>query len=369
MSYPHPYITVCLLDGCNKTCKHCYRTAIPTGAGFRLDAATAHGSISDASSLGTACLFAGGEPTIWSADNTNLLDLLIAAGNQHGRVAFISNGYVFENKAYTKTFLSRYAENCRAQLHMIFSVDYIHENYDSSSKSIPFLDNLLALRDTSLLADNLSIRLISHWTTDPTMNIPLSILDEYQQRGITYEVNDFMTWGRGEALAGKACSLSISSSEKTSLGPYKDLLSDSLTASGIVADAVEFESMPNRELLRKLSVCGRAPNFFISWGMHYYYCIPQMGFDWFALSRIGKFSNLTIESFFAQRPVLLEMQRKSILGVVDEYSSHIDRTTLTEIQSIKESTRFAGCSVCRKLFQKGILQTINQVIVDCNSTT
>jgi len=102
--------------------------------------------------------------------------------------------------------------------------------------------------------------------------------------------------------------------------------------------------------------------------MHYYYCIPQMGFDWFALSRIGGLSNSTMESFFAQRPVLLEMQRKSIPGVVDEYGGHIDRSTLTEVQSVEESTRFAGCSVWMNLFQKGILQTINQVIVDCNST-
>ncbi len=362
--YPHHFITVCLLDGCNKTCKHCYRTAIPTDAGFRLDATAARSSVADASSLGTACIFAGGEPTIWSADSTNLLDLLIAAGNEHGRIAFISNGHVYEDKAYTEMFFSRYVEDCSTHLHMKFSVDVIHENYNSRSKSIPFLDNILAWRERSSLADSISVGLISHWTTDPTMNIPLSILDEYQRRGISYEVNDFMTWGRGEALAAKACSLGIASSDKSTLGPYREILANRLIGSGVFSGEREFENMPNRELLRRLSVCGRPPNFYISWGMHYYYCIPQMGLRWFALSAIGELTNPAIESFMAQRPILAEIQRKSIFGVIDEHSSYVDRATLTEIESLQESVRFAGCSVCMRLFQAGILQRINQGIVD-----
>ena len=85
MHYPHPYLTVSLLDGCNKACKHCYRTAIPAGRGFRLSEGQAVASLDDASSLATACLFAGGEPTIWQDDDMDLLHLLIRAAKQRGR--------------------------------------------------------------------------------------------------------------------------------------------------------------------------------------------------------------------------------------------------------------------------------------------
>ena len=74
MEYPHAYLTVSPLDGCNKACSHCYRTAVPSDHGFRLSRDDAYRSIDDASALGTACIFVGGEPTIWADGDSDYID-------------------------------------------------------------------------------------------------------------------------------------------------------------------------------------------------------------------------------------------------------------------------------------------------------
>ncbi len=365
MDYPHPFMAVCLLDDCNKRCKHCYRTAIPSDHEFKLKGKDVLLSLEDASSLKTACLFAGGEPTIWKDENMDFLSLLIRSANRCGYTAFLSNGYVFEDKDYAYRFVDRYMEKCGLPLRMIFSVDFIHENYDSRGRRIPFLDNLLAARRSLPEGERIGFSLISHWTNDKERNIPSHILEEYAKQGVEWEINDFMMWGRGKEIKDLACYLKVDSSDKRSLGPYRHILAEEMITSGKVEDKEEFEELPNTDLLKMRSVCGRRPpNYFISWGNNYYYCIPQMGHDWFSISKIGKLDQASMEAFFKARPILKEIQNTSIFGILDRYRDIIKDTTLKEVESMQESIRFAGCSVCLKLSQEGILQDINQKILD-----
>ena len=156
----------------------------------------------------------------------------------------------------------------------------------------------------------------------------------------------------------------IGSNDKTTLGPYREILVRKMKASGLIQRGDDFEKLSNRELLNKASVCGKVPNFFISWGTKYYYCIPQMGFDWFAVCELGEMTSSVVESFFRKRPVIKEIQKLSILGVIDKYQELAGRTTMQEIDSMQEGIRFAGCSVCLKLNTGGILQQINQQLLD-----
>jgi hypothetical protein len=137
-----------------------------------------------------------------------------------------------------------------------------------------------------------------------------------------------------------------------------------MKASGKVQDEGAFERLSNRELLTRSSVCGRAPNYFISWGTRYYYCIPLMGYDWFSISESGELDPSNVETFFAKRPVIQEIQASSIFGLVDRYKHVVGETLLGEIDVMQESIRFAGCSVCLRLFKEGILQEINQSLID-----
>lgn len=364
MGYPHPYLVVNLLDACNKVCRHCYRTAIPSSCGFRLREGEALLGLGDASSLGTACLFAGGEPTIWQDEGLDLLSLLIRAAKHNGRVAFISNGYVFEDEEYTQGFVRRYVEECGLPLRMMFSVDFIHENYDAEGKRIPFLDNLLAGRNAYDVEGNIVLSVGSHWTNDVAHNIPLQVFESYAEQGVEYNIDDFMMWGRAAGIEYLACYVEVGARDKTSLGPYGEILARKMMASGRLGDADEFEELPNRELIRRLSVCGHAPNYTISWGRDYFYCIPQMGHDWFAISEIGRLDLDAMRSFFTARPVIKEIQDTSILGVVDAHRSVVGQAVLDEIDSMREGIRFAGCSVCLKLSREGILQEINRGILE-----
>lgn len=362
--YPHRFLAVCLLDDCNKRCRHCYRTAIPSDHEFKLKKESVLLSLEDASSLKTACFFAGGEPTIWKDGDTDLLSLLIQAANRCGYTAFLSNGYVFEDKDYAYKFVQQYTEECDMFLGMVFSVDFIHENYDSRKRRIPFLDNLLAARRSLPEGEKISFTLISHWTNDRERNIPSPVLEEYAKQGVEWEINDFMMWGRAKEIKDLACYLKVDSSDKRSLGPYRHILAEEMIASGKIQDEDEFKELPNRELLKMISVCGHPPNFFISWGNRYYYCVPQMGHDWFSISKIGKLDQASMEVFFIARPILKEIQNTSIFGILDRYRDMIKDTILKQIESMQESIRFAGCSVCLKLSQEGILQNINQKILD-----
>ena len=126
MDYPHPYITVSLLDGCNKACKHCYRTAIPSYQTFKLTKTNVLRVLDDASSLKTACVFTGGECTIWKDADMDFLCLLERAVKQNGRVAFLSNGFVFEDENYSNEFVRRYVQECGLPMQMWFTVDFIN---------------------------------------------------------------------------------------------------------------------------------------------------------------------------------------------------------------------------------------------------
>jgi hypothetical protein len=89
-----------------------------------------------------------------------------------------------------------------------------------------------------------------------------------------------------------------------------------------------------------------------------------MGYDWFSISESGELDPSNVEAFFAKRPVIQEIQASSIFGLVDRYKHVVGETLLGEIDVMQESIRFAGCSVCLRLFKEGILQEINQSLID-----
>jgi len=360
MQYPHPCLAVSLLDGCNKACKHCYRTAIPSGRGFRLSEGEATASLQDASYLATTCLFTGGEPTIWQDDGTDLPRLLVRAAKQHGRTGFLSNGYVFEKTDYAHEFVRGYMDECGQPLLMMFSVDFIHENYDAATESIPFLDNLLAARTACAAENEVTLFFFSHWTNRPEMNIPLHVFRNYEQQGVQYKIDDFMVWGRGSEMADLSCYVEVGSSDKTSLGPYADILAGQMILEDKITGEEEFRELPNAQLLRRLSVCGRVPNVLISWDKKYYYCIPHMGHDWFAVSEIGGLTPDSWKSFHLARPVIGEIQKLSIFGLLEKYRTLIPDHVLDEVYAMRESIRFAGCSICLRLHREGVLEEINQ---------
>jgi len=286
MNCPYAFLAVNLTDRCNKACRYCYRTAVPVARGFHLTQQEAMAGVDDASSLGTACMFAGGEPTIWRDDNMDLVSLLVEAARRNGRSAFISNGHVFEDPGYARRFLSRYMDQSALPLFVIFSVDFIHGNYDAKTETIPFLDNLLVARQALGAEESVSFLLFSHCTADPSLNVPLRVFERYAAQKVQCVQTDFMTWGRGADLADLSVYLEIGEKSKASLGPFKEVLVRRMVAEGKLADEREFERLDNSEVLRRLSVCGRLPNSLMSWGRTYYHCIPHLGHDWFAISEL-----------------------------------------------------------------------------------
>ena len=364
MKYEHPNLVICLLDGCNKTCKHCYRTMVPTDHGFSLDLKSVERAIEDAKNLETGCLFAGGEPTIWQDGGDDFLSIIIRAAKRNGRVAFLSNRHVFEDPLYCDNFIEKYLINCSSPILMMFSVDALHENYEQTADRINFVDNLLSSRLKFHAEQIVSFFIVSHWTNNPKFNVPQQILEKYRERGVYFKIDDFMVWGRAvEEIKDLSCYLIVDSFDKTTLGPFKNILVNKLIEANKIKEAKEIDLINNTDIIRNMHVCGKAPNYNISWGNNYYYCIPQMGNDWFSIDKIGNLTNGTIESFYSNRPILKEIQKKSIIGVIEEFSTHIPSELLNEIYCMKEGIRFAGCSLCMKLYQNGMIQEINKILL------
>jgi hypothetical protein len=247
---------------------------------------------------------------------------------------------------------------------MWFTVDFLHGNYDSERKIIPFLENILSARNDYAKNLDLKLFLISHWTNDISMNVPKHVFESYMSEGVDYVIDDYMTWGRAAEIDDLSCYVKVGSSDKTRLGPYKKILIEKMISSGIIQDEGDFDMHTNRELLAKLSVCGKPPNNFTSWGNKYYYCIPQMGYEWFSIGALGKLDVSVMEIFYKKRPVLKEIRTSSIFGVLDKNKDLITDSLLEEIDSMRESIRFAGCSVCLRLSEEGILQEINQKLIE-----
>jgi len=58
--------------------------------------------------------------------------------------------------------------------------------------------------------------------------------------------------------------------------------------------------------------------------------------------------------------VIGEIQKLSIFGVLEKYRALIPARVVEEIHTMREGTRFAGCSVCLRLHEEGVLEAINQ---------
>jgi len=58
--------------------------------------------------------------------------------------------------------------------------------------------------------------------------------------------------------------------------------------------------------------------------------------------------------------VLGEIQELSIFGVLEKYRALISERVLDEVYAMRESIRFAGCSICLRLHREGVLEEINQ---------
>jgi hypothetical protein len=360
MDYLHAYLAVNLTDRCNKACRYCYRTAVPVARGFQLTRQEAMAGVKDASALGAACMFAGGEPTIWRDGGMDRVSLLVEDAKRNGRSAFISNGHVFEETGYARRFLGRYLEESGRPLFMIFSVDFIHGNYDARTETVPFLDDLLLARHALGAEESISLLVWSHCTADPNLNIPRKVFEKYATQKVAWVQTDFMTWGRGADLADLSVYLEVGGKSKASLGPFREALVKRMVAEGKVADAREFEGLDNSEVLKRLSVCGKLPNLLMSWGRTYYYCIPHLGHDWFAVSEIGDLSSDSWRAFHSARPVIGEIQELSVLGLLEKHRALIPAHLIDEIHAMREGTRFAGCSVCLRLHEEGVIEEINR---------
>jgi hypothetical protein len=184
---------------------------------------------------------------------------------------------------------------------------------------VPFLHHLLGATSHHDRQKQISLSLLTHWTRDGRANLPAAVCEGYQALEVQTSIEDFMPWGKAEALAHQLCYLAVGDSDKSTLGSFQERLLARCTAAGLVADHAGFESLPNRDLLSQLPVCGRTPDVTISWGSKCCYCIPQMGYDWFAISDIGTMSEAAMASFLEARPVIREIQQRSIFGLLSGY--------------------------------------------------
>jgi hypothetical protein len=80
-----------------------------------------------------------------------------------------------------------------------------------------------------------------------------------------------------------------------------------------------------------------------------------MGEDWFTASRTGRLGLKAIELYFVSRPVISEIQNRSILGVVDGHRNAVGRADWTNSVHCERASASQGVLFASQL-REPILQ-------------
>ena len=137
---------VFLLEECNYACPHCVREDEPMDHGYTLSLQQLLRCLSDCRKLEAVnwVHFSGGEPTLWSEEGRDLVDLLLAISDAGFTPGFTTKGSAFLDCNDCDTFIKRYVDISTQPLRLYLSIDTFHGNFDRGTGRAISLDNVLS---------------------------------------------------------------------------------------------------------------------------------------------------------------------------------------------------------------------------------
>lgn len=281
---------------CNSRCKHCLRTHSTSGSYnfsyadlmIALDEIKEFSKNFDSFEL----KISGGEPTIWRDGEYNILDLLEQCEKRELNYSLVTNGKLFANKEYCKTFFENLKQRNVLSLNIFCTIDNFHENYFMES---PILDNLLSVDSVKL---NITVQ--STCSTDKDFNISADFIKKYFDQGIKFIINPLLPWGKGIDCSNIP-TLKLNSNNKESLGDYKKYFFILGKSMGVWNSIEEFENIDNFKAIKQFNNCGKTIT--LDRG-NYYYCMPRSDESNFCFAKLGCLNVEDYKNFIKSNEVI-----------------------------------------------------------------
>jgi MoaA/NifB/PqqE/SkfB family radical SAM enzyme len=278
-----------LLEECNLSCPHCVREDEPMDPGYRLSFRQLQLCLSDCRGLESIrwVHFSGGEPTLWTEGNRDLVDLLLEISKTGFTPGFTTNGSSFLDYDCCHDFLGRYVDGSTTPLRLYLSIDTFHGNFDVEKGRAQSLDNVTKCkrelpRDKGNLLDTRVLVVISK---DFKSLLPDEMITHYESLGVAFLFIPMVLKGRAKALSHLCPDLDSDNPED--LGAYRRFhrkecckepgkIENRDKASNIILIGDDYyvyvdDRRNFRDQWRKVSKLGHLPDTII----HTYSCVPR----------------------------------------------------------------------------------------------
>jgi len=221
-NFDESMILIFLLEACNFDCVHCVREDEPMQKGYKLTFDQLTKCLKDCQNLNTIewVHFSGGEPTLWTEGDRDLVDLLLEISKAGFEPGFTTNGSMFLEYAKCQDLFDRYFNNAGNKLRLYFSVDTFHNNYDPEIGRAKCLDNIVKYKlqlpdEKKKLLDIFVLVTISK---DPDSLLPQEMVKYYQSQDIEFIFVPLKAEGKARSLS-ESCP-NLSSTDPDGLGAY-----------------------------------------------------------------------------------------------------------------------------------------------------
>jgi len=211
-----------LLEECNFDCPHCVREDEPMDPGYKLSFRQLQLCLSDCRSLESIrwVHFSGGEPTLWTEGNRDLVDLLLEISKSGFTPGFTTNGSSFLDYDRFRDFFRRYVDASTTPLRLYLSIDTLHRNFDVKTRRAQSLDNVTKCkrelpRDKGEL---LGTRVVVVLSKDFKSLLPDEMIRHYESLGVAFHFIPLGFEGKAKSL-GHLCP-DLSSNKPEDLGAY-----------------------------------------------------------------------------------------------------------------------------------------------------
>jgi len=354
--YPALQVT----NRCNKQCRACLRSA--NTSDDDLTGADVQKYLHDLAVLAGRCriqhqFVTGGEPTVWRDGGRDIKDLLVALASS-GLIHLITmptNGKVYEDPVFAREFFTEISRGIERPIVVGVSIAAYQENLGDAGYIA--LDNLVRLSQEPGIK-LLPIILVTLSRDDDTDTRLKKIYPRVFQR-----VTPLAPLGNASDLAAQCPSLSLSGSDKTTLGAYLPYFKkDVQTKCGVPESA--FGDAPNAMLMNALSLhnhCGNSPFIDKQW----HYCLPLKDEADYALCGLGGLQPDTLSAFPARVPAIARMRGIGIVSAMQQLKGNLSPVSRDRLEDLfgpaaTVAVAYRGCMLCRELHDRGILRELNE---------
>ncbi|MFX1575086.1 MAG: radical SAM protein [Promethearchaeota archaeon] len=220
--FDNSHMMIFLLEECNFSCNHCVRIDEPMPVGYKLSYEQLKLCLSDCRKLETIewVHFSGGEPTLWSDGELNLVDLLIEISKSDFDPGFTTNGSNFIDYKKCYELFQRYFNNANKRLRLYLSIDTFHQNFDAQKGRAKSLDNVIKYKSTlpSEKKKLFNIIVLTIISKDSKSLLPKEMIEHYQSLGLIFSFLPLRAVGRAKSLSHLCPNLK--SDKREELGAY-----------------------------------------------------------------------------------------------------------------------------------------------------